>query len=100
MASPTPALNSELARAFAARFLAMPVLGGPAAVRAGQAAYLPGGEGSVAGRLAPLSSLGVCLVAGFMTLLDGSQSAFMLVRGQLASVVPGQDGCTSAHGRA
>ena len=54
----SPALNSELAHAFAARFLAMPVLGGPAAVRAGQAAYLPGGEGSVAGRLAPvLSSL-------------------------------------------
>ena len=57
-ASPSPALDSELARAFAARFLAMPVLGGPAAVRAGQAAYLPGGEGSVAARLAPvLSSL-------------------------------------------
>ncbi len=57
-ASPRPALNSELARAFAARFLAMPVLGCPAALRAGQAAYLPGGEGSVAGRLAPvLSSL-------------------------------------------
>lgn len=54
----SPALNSELTHAFAARFLAMPVLGGPAAVRAGQAAYLPGGEGRVADRLTPvLSSL-------------------------------------------
>jgi len=54
----SPALNSELADAFPARFLAMPVLGSPDAVRTGQAIYLPGGDGSVVDRLAPvLSSL-------------------------------------------
>jgi 3-hydroxyisobutyrate dehydrogenase len=54
----SPALNSELARAFPGRFLAVPVLGSPDAVRAGQAGYLPGGDASVADRLAPvLSSL-------------------------------------------
>lgn len=52
----SPALSSELARAFPGRFLAMPVLGSPDAVRAGQAGYLPGGDGSVADRLAPLLS--------------------------------------------
>ena len=54
----SPALNSELAAAFPGRFLAMPVLGSPDSVRAGQAVYLVGGDGSVADRLAPvLSSL-------------------------------------------
>ncbi len=49
-----PTLNSELADAFADRFLAVPVLGSPDAVRAGQAVYLPGGDGSVVDRLAPV----------------------------------------------
>jgi 3-hydroxyisobutyrate dehydrogenase-like beta-hydroxyacid dehydrogenase len=48
------ALNSELAKAFPGRFLAMPVLGSPDAVRAGQAVYLAGGDGSVVDRLAPV----------------------------------------------
>ena len=54
----SPALSSELARAFPGRFLALPVLGSPDAVRAGQAGYLAGGEARVTDRLAPvLSSL-------------------------------------------
>jgi 3-hydroxyisobutyrate dehydrogenase-like beta-hydroxyacid dehydrogenase len=54
----SPTLNSELASAFPARFLAMPVMGSPEAVRSGQAIYLPGGDSSVVDRLAPvLSSL-------------------------------------------
>jgi 3-hydroxyisobutyrate dehydrogenase len=57
-ATVSPQLSSELARAFPGRFLAIPVLGSPDAVRAGQASYLPGGDASVADRLAPvLSSL-------------------------------------------
>ena len=52
------ALNSELAEAFPGHFLAMPVLGSPDSVRAGQAVYLVGGNASLADRLAPvLSSL-------------------------------------------
>jgi len=50
----SPALNSELAKAFPGRFLAMPVQGSPDAVRAGQATYLAGDDGSVADRLAPV----------------------------------------------
>jgi 3-hydroxyisobutyrate dehydrogenase-like beta-hydroxyacid dehydrogenase len=50
----SPALNSELANAFPGRFLAMPVLGSPDAVRAGQATYLAGDDGSVVDRLAPV----------------------------------------------
>jgi 3-hydroxyisobutyrate dehydrogenase len=55
----SPELSGELAEAFPARFLAMPVLGGPAAVRAGQAVFLAGGNGGVVvDRLEPvLSSL-------------------------------------------
>ena len=54
----SPTLNSDLAAAFRDRFLAMPVLGSPDAVRTGQAVYLPGGDGSVVDRIAPvLSSL-------------------------------------------
>ena len=57
-ATVSPTLNSELAEAFTDRFLAMPVLGSPDAVRAGQAVYLPGGDGSAVDRIAPvLSSL-------------------------------------------
>jgi 3-hydroxyisobutyrate dehydrogenase-like beta-hydroxyacid dehydrogenase len=54
----SPALNAELDEAFPARFVALPVLGSPDAVRAGQAVYLSGGDGSVVDRLTPaLSSL-------------------------------------------
>ncbi|MDQ3906001.1 MAG: NAD(P)-dependent oxidoreductase [Actinomycetota bacterium] len=54
----SPALSGELAEAFPGRFLAMPVVGSPLAVRAGQAVYLAGGNGDLIDRLAPfLSSL-------------------------------------------
>jgi 3-hydroxyisobutyrate dehydrogenase-like beta-hydroxyacid dehydrogenase len=49
----SPALNTALAGAFPARFLALPVLGSPDAVRTGQAVYLAGGDGSVVDRLTP-----------------------------------------------
>ncbi|HUC21272.1 MAG TPA: NAD(P)-dependent oxidoreductase [Streptosporangiaceae bacterium] len=52
----SPALNSELAKAFPGRFLALLVLGSPDSVRTGQAAYLVGDDGSVADRLAPVMS--------------------------------------------
>jgi len=50
----SPALNTALAAAFPARFVAMPVLGSPDAVRTGQAVYLAGGDGSVVDRLTPV----------------------------------------------
>jgi len=50
----SPALNSELAKAFPGRFVAMPVLGSPDAVRAGEATYLAGDDGSAVNRLAPV----------------------------------------------
>jgi 3-hydroxyisobutyrate dehydrogenase-like beta-hydroxyacid dehydrogenase len=54
----SPKLSGELAEAFPACFLAMPVLGSPAAVSAGQAVFLAGGNGVVVDRLGPvLSSL-------------------------------------------
>jgi 3-hydroxyisobutyrate dehydrogenase-like beta-hydroxyacid dehydrogenase len=54
----SPGLAGELAQAFAARFVALPVLGSPAAVRAGQAVFLAGGDGELVRRLEPvLSSL-------------------------------------------
>lgn len=52
----SPALNSDLAKAFPGRFLAMPVQGSPDSVRAGQAVYLAGGDGGIADRLAPVMS--------------------------------------------
>jgi len=52
----SPKLTGELAETFSARFLAMPVLGGPAAVRAGQAVYLAGGNAGVVDRLQPVIS--------------------------------------------
>ena len=52
----SPALNNELAKAFAGRFLAMLVLGSPEQVRAGQAVYLAGDDGSVVDRIAPVTS--------------------------------------------
>ncbi len=54
----SPVLSGELAEAFPGRFLAVPVIGSPLAVRAGQAVYLAGGNGDLIDRLAPaLSSL-------------------------------------------
>lgn len=52
----SPTLNSELAKAFPGRFLAMLVVGSPDSVRAGQAVYLAGGDGSLVDRLAPVMS--------------------------------------------
>lgn len=53
----SPAFSGELAEAFPARFLALPVIGSPLAVRAGQAVYLAGGNGGLVDRLAPVLSL-------------------------------------------
>jgi 3-hydroxyisobutyrate dehydrogenase len=54
----SPRLGGELAEAFPAGFLAMPIAGSPAAVRAGQAVFLPGGDAGIVERLQPvLSSL-------------------------------------------
>jgi 3-hydroxyisobutyrate dehydrogenase len=50
----SPALSDDLAEAFTGGFVAMPVLGGPAAVSAGQAMLLAGGNASVVDRLAPM----------------------------------------------
>ena len=50
----SPKLSGELAEAFPARFLALPVLGSPLAVRAGQAIYLTGGNAGLVDHLAPV----------------------------------------------
>jgi 3-hydroxyisobutyrate dehydrogenase len=50
----SPALGAELAAAFPDRYVVVPVLGSPVAVRAGQAVYLAGGDGRLVDRLAPL----------------------------------------------
>jgi 3-hydroxyisobutyrate dehydrogenase len=51
----SPALGTELADAAGPeRFVAMPVMGSPAAVRAGQATYLAGGRDDVVDRAQPL----------------------------------------------
>jgi 3-hydroxyisobutyrate dehydrogenase len=50
----SPTLSAELAAALPTRFVALPVLGSPVAVRAGQAVYLAGGDGVLVDRLAPL----------------------------------------------
>ncbi|WAM14929.1 NAD(P)-dependent oxidoreductase [Rhodococcus sp. JS3073] len=51
-------LSEELAEVFSPRFLAMPVVGSPAAVSAGQATFLVGGDTGIADRLsAVISSL-------------------------------------------
>jgi 3-hydroxyisobutyrate dehydrogenase len=49
----SPALSTELATAFP-RFVALPILGSPAAVEAGQATYLAGGDPAVVARLEPM----------------------------------------------
>ena len=50
----SPKLSGELAEAFPARFVVLPVLGSPLAVRAGQAVYLTGGDAGLVDRLAPV----------------------------------------------
>jgi 3-hydroxyisobutyrate dehydrogenase len=51
----SPAMSAELAGAAGAeRFVAMPVLGSPAAVRSGQGMYLAGGRDDVLDRLQPM----------------------------------------------
>ncbi|MDT5024660.1 MAG: hypothetical protein QOE61_1086 [Micromonosporaceae bacterium] len=52
----SPTLSGELAEAFPARFVAMPVLGSPAVVSAGQAVFLAGGNSDVVDRLGPVVS--------------------------------------------
>src|SRR5205807_1650037 len=52
----SPKLSGELAEAFHPRFLAMPVAGSPAAVRAGQAVFLAGGNAGLVDALGPLLS--------------------------------------------
>src|SRR5260370_12118505 len=50
----SPGLSAELAEAFHPRFLAMPVLGSPAAVTAGQAVFLAGGDAGIVDCLRPV----------------------------------------------
>jgi 3-hydroxyisobutyrate dehydrogenase-like beta-hydroxyacid dehydrogenase len=52
----SPTLSGELAEAFGVRFVAMPVLGSPAVVSAGQAVFLAGGNADVVDRLGPVVS--------------------------------------------
>ncbi|MEV4513852.1 NAD(P)-dependent oxidoreductase [Dactylosporangium sp. NPDC049525] len=52
----SPELSAELAAAFPGRFLAMPVVGSPAAVEAGTAVLLAGGDAAVAERIAPVTA--------------------------------------------
>jgi 3-hydroxyisobutyrate dehydrogenase-like beta-hydroxyacid dehydrogenase len=49
----SPALSAELGRTFD-RFVALPILGAPQAVRSGQATYLAGGEAKVIDQLDPV----------------------------------------------
>lgn len=50
----SPALSAELADVLGNRFVALPVLGAPAAVAAGRATLLAGGEEAAVGRLQPV----------------------------------------------
>jgi 3-hydroxyisobutyrate dehydrogenase-like beta-hydroxyacid dehydrogenase len=52
----SPTLSGELAETFGERFLAIPVVGSPAAVHAGQAAFLAGGNPRTVDRLRPILS--------------------------------------------
>ncbi|MFG1783849.1 NAD(P)-dependent oxidoreductase [Rhodococcus oryzae] len=52
----SPKLSGELAEVYLARFLALPVVGGPAAVSAGEAVLLAGGDAGVLDRLGPVIS--------------------------------------------
>jgi 3-hydroxyisobutyrate dehydrogenase-like beta-hydroxyacid dehydrogenase len=74
----SPALNSELAEAFAGRFLALLVMGRPEAVRAGQATYLAGDDGSAADRVAPV-------LASLSSSIHRYQTPFLATTAKLAS---------------
>ncbi|WP_327001205.1 NAD(P)-dependent oxidoreductase [Dactylosporangium sp. NBC_01737] len=50
----SPELSAELAAAFPGHFLAMPVVGSPAAVEGGTAVLLSGGDAAVAKRIGPV----------------------------------------------
>lgn len=50
----SPGLSGELASSYPGRFLAMPVLGSPDAVGAGQAVLLAGGDSAVVQRISPV----------------------------------------------
>jgi len=50
----SPELSGELAETFAGRFVALPILGSPVALQAGQAVCLAGGDGDLVDRLGPL----------------------------------------------
>ncbi|MEV4514262.1 NAD(P)-dependent oxidoreductase [Dactylosporangium sp. NPDC049525] len=50
----SPGLSAELVAAFPGRFVAMPVVGSPAAVEAGKAVLLLGGDAGVVDRLGPV----------------------------------------------
>ncbi|GAB3835181.1 NAD(P)-dependent oxidoreductase [Dactylosporangium cerinum] len=50
----SPGLSAELAEAFPGRYVAMPVLGSPDAVEAGQSALLAGGDAGVVDRIRPV----------------------------------------------
>jgi 3-hydroxyisobutyrate dehydrogenase len=52
----SPALSAEMAQAFPGRFVAMPVVGSPAAVSAGTSVLLVGGDAEVVDRLDPVMS--------------------------------------------
>ncbi|HTJ37842.1 MAG TPA: NAD(P)-dependent oxidoreductase [Dactylosporangium sp.] len=52
----SPALSTELAAAFPQRFLALPIIGAPAAVGSGTATLLAGGHRDVLDRVSPLVS--------------------------------------------
>jgi 3-hydroxyisobutyrate dehydrogenase-like beta-hydroxyacid dehydrogenase len=52
----SPTLSGELAETFGERFLAIPVVGSPAAVHAGQAAFLAGGNPRTVDRVQPILS--------------------------------------------
>ncbi|MEV8517379.1 NAD(P)-dependent oxidoreductase [Dactylosporangium sp. NPDC051484] len=50
----SPSLSAELAAGFPGRYLALPILGNPVAVRAGQAILLAGGDRGLVDRLRPV----------------------------------------------
>jgi 3-hydroxyisobutyrate dehydrogenase len=67
----SPECSAELADAFGGRFVAMPVIGSPAAVSAGQAVLLAGGDADVVERLEPVMTA----VSGSIRRYDSSSHA-------------------------